>query len=172
MRINAMLLIMSALLLAGCLYESPLIKEHSLAIDTSSLGLWQLIPDEGEEADPEEKMMILRYSDTEYMVHYPISGNEVFYYRAYPIKIGNRSYIQIEVIGSEDGPIDPQESDSKEIYHVVSYTLEAGVLTITTLNSNLIDEDLKDSAALMKAFIENQDNKELFNDPGKFRKVE
>ncbi len=167
MRVIVMLLVTAALLIAGCQYESPLTEEHTIAIDASALGLWEIIPEEGEKADPDYQMIILKYSDTEYLVHYPI-GNDGLYYRAYPIKIGKSSYIQIEIIGTEDGPYD---EDKKEIYHVISYTLENGELEIKSLNTDLVDDDLKDMKALRTAFLKNQDNKDLFTDPGKFRRI-
>jgi hypothetical protein len=54
---------------------------------------------------------------------------------------------------------------------VVSYTLSNGELTLMTLNTAVVDETLKNSAALRKAFERNKDNKELFANPGRFRKV-
>ena len=66
-------------------------------------------------------MMILKYSDTEYLVHY--STKEGLYYRAYPINVGGVPCVQIQVIGNGEGPIGENE---KVRYTVVSYTVQGG----------------------------------------------
>ncbi len=166
MRFTGMLVV-AVLLFAGC-YESPLTKEHSIAVDSAVLGLWEWIPDEGEEANANERMMILKYSDTEYLIHYPI-GDEGMYFRGYPIKIGDVSCVQIEVLGDYEGP--PDTEYRKKFFIVASYRLTNAELEIKTLNMDLVDEDLKESEALKKAFLKHKDNKDLFIEPGKFRKV-
>lgn len=78
---------LTVLLLSGCRYEAPLTEEHSIAIDSALLGWWERIPKEGEKATQDDRMVILKYSDTEYLVSFP-TGNNGTYFRAYPIKIG------------------------------------------------------------------------------------
>ena len=56
----------------GCEYEAPLTEDHPIAVDSSVLGLWEDIPDDGKEKEGNERMMIQRYSDTEYMIHHPV----------------------------------------------------------------------------------------------------
>jgi len=46
-----------------------------------------------------------------------------------------------------------------------------GELEIKTLNTDLVDKDLKDTASIKQAFLKNKDNKDLFRNPGKFRRV-
>ena len=113
-------------------------------------------------------MMILKYSDTEYLVHYP-TGKDGLYYRAYPVKIGGVSCVQLQVIGTSDGP---PEKDEKELFHVVSYQLMGGKLEIRTMNADLVDDDLKTTNELLEAFLKHKDNKDLFNNPGVFRKMD
>ncbi|OGP53442.1 MAG: hypothetical protein A2Y65_07055 [Deltaproteobacteria bacterium RBG_13_52_11] len=156
------------LLLIGCKYEAPLTEEHSISIDQSVLGLWELVPDKGKQLDQNERMMILKYADTEYLIHYPI-GKEGMYFRAYPVKIGGVPCVQIQIIGTAEGNLD---KDNKELFHVVSYQLSNGELIIKILNTNLVDDGLKDSEALKKAFLKHKDDKNLFKDPGRFRKIE
>ena len=167
MKVIVMLLVATVLFFVGCVYESPLTKEHTISIDSSVLGRWELIPDEGEKPDPDERMMILKFSDTEYLIHYPI-GKDGLYFRAYPIKIGNVSCVQLQAIGTEDGP---PEKDVKELYHVASYVLANGRLEVRMLNTDLVDDNIKNSEALSEAFLKHQDDKGLFSDPGMFRRV-
>jgi hypothetical protein len=156
------------LLLTGCNYEAPLTEEHSISIDQSVLGLWELVPDKGEQPDQNERMMILKYADTEYLIHYPI-GKDGMYFRGYPIKIGGVPCVQIQLIGTAEGHLD---KDDTTLFQVVSYQLFNGELIIKTLNTDLVRNDLKDSEALKKAFLKHKGDKDLFRDPGKFRKIE
>lgn len=154
-------------LVAGCEYESPLTTEHNIAIDSAVLGLWEeLKPDEGVEPKEDEQMMILKYSDTEYLIHYPTGKNGI-YYRGYPIKIGGISCVQLQIIGTDDGP---PKKDETELFHVVSYQLTDGQLEIKTLDTDLVNDDLKTTEELHKAFLKHKENKDLFKDPGVFRK--
>ncbi len=156
------------LLLTGCNYEAPLTEEHSIPIDQSALGLWELVPEKSERPGENERMMILKYSDTEYLIHYPI-GKEGMYFRGYPIKIGGLLCVQIQLIGTAEGNPD---KDDKKLFHVVSYQWSNGELIIKTLNTDLVRNDIKDSKALKKAFLKHKADKGLFRDPGKFRKIE
>ena len=72
MKSKTALLIATVLLFFGCEYEAPLTEDHPIAVDSSVLGLWEGIPDAGKEKEGNERMMIQRYSDTEYMIHHPV----------------------------------------------------------------------------------------------------
>ena len=148
---------------AGCEYESPLTYEHNIPVDSSVLGLWETIPDKNETPGSGEKMLVLKYSDTEYLVHYPI-GDEAFYFRGYPVKIGDISCVQIQLIGDTNGDIKKEERK----YQVVSYVLSNGELEIKTLNTDLVDKNLKESNNLRKAFVKNSGNMKLFQNPVRF----
>jgi len=165
---RAFLPILLLLFYSGCKYEAPLTQEHGIPIDQSVLGLWELIPGKGGKKDPHERVMVLKYSETEYLIHYPIGRNGM-YFRGYPIRIGGVPCVQIQLIGTEEGNLDP---DSKELFQVVSYQLSQGELIIKTLNTDLVDDDLKTSEALRKAFLKHKDSPNLFQDPGTFRKIE
>ena len=47
-----MVFMITALFLIGCEYEAPLDKEHDIPIDTSVLGLWEYIPENGRNRIP------------------------------------------------------------------------------------------------------------------------
>ena len=124
MKCKLALLTVAVLLITGCEYESPLTKEHNIAVDSAVLGLWEAIPDKGEEPKQNERMMILKYSGTEYLIHYPV-GKDGVYFRGYPIKIGGVSCVQFQAIGTDDGP---PEKDEKDLFHVVSHRLAGAEL--------------------------------------------
>ena len=168
MKCKLALLTVAVLLITGCEYESPLTKKHNIAIDSAVLGLWEAIPDEGEEPKKNERMMILKYSDTEYLLHYPV-GDDGLYFRSYPIKIGGVSCVQLQVIGTKAGP---PEKDEKDLFHVVSHRLAGAGLEIKILNTELVEDDLKTTDALTQSFLKHEGNKKLFINPGRFRRIE
>jgi hypothetical protein len=168
MRYIRLLPLATILLLAGCIYEAPLTGEQGIAIDPAVLGLWEPVTGDGEEPGLDDRLLILRYSETEYLVHHPM-GEEGVYYRAYPVRIGKVSCIQLEALGNAEGP--PEEGDD-ERFIVASYELTQDELEIRLLNSDLVSEELKESAALRKAFLEHQDDEALFIDPERFRRID
>ena len=156
--------IISTTLMMGCEYEAPLTTDHAIPVDLELPGLWEEVPESGSEPEG-NKMMVLQYSDTGYLIHYPCSEDGI-YYRGYPIKIRGVEGVQLEAVGTKDGPV---ESDEKALYHVAAYSITNGVLEVRMLNTNVVDHDLKTTEDLQKAFLENINNKELFeDDPGRF----
>ena len=153
--------------LAGCIYEEPLTTDHNIPVDASILGLWAEVTPEGETAPSDPGLIILKFSETEYLIHYPPGADDGLYYRGYPIEIGGISCVQLEVIGDQNGSVG---KDNKG-YNVVTYQLKEGQLEIRLLNTKLVSDDLKTTDELMRAFLEQKDHEELFNDPGFFRRV-
>jgi len=85
------------------------------------LGVWEAIPDKGEE--PKQNNLERRA-----------------YFPGYPIKIGGVSCVQLQAIGTDDGP---PKKDEKDLFHVVSHRLAGAGLEIKILNTELVDDDLK-----------------------------
>jgi hypothetical protein len=158
----------ATLLLAGCEYDAPFVKEHTIPVDAELLGIWAPVPAKGATAKSDENMVVLRYSDTEYMIHYP-ANDQGIYYRGYPIKIGSVACVQLVVIGTAESALG---KDEKGLYHVAFYSIANGMLDVRMLNKKVVSNDLKTTKELHKAFLENIGNKELFNDDsGCFRRV-
>ncbi|WP_372807524.1 hypothetical protein [Pontiella sp.] len=163
-----MALAATAMLLAGCEYEAPLVKDHTIPVDAELLGVWVPVSATGVAAATDENLMVLRYSDTEYMIHHP-ANDEGIYYRGYPIKIGSVACVQLEAIGTAEGPVG---KDEKERYHVASYTIANGSLEVRTLNAKVVSDEFKTTEELHQAFLKNIGNKELFNpEPSRFRRA-
>jgi len=163
----ATILMAATLFLWACEYEAPVSSEHTIPIDPKVLGLWQYIPDKGRKPIPDEQMMILKYSATEYLIHSPIEKYGI-YYRAYPIRIGNLSCVQLEVIGDEDGI---PRKDDKLLYHVASYRLVDQELQVAVLNTELVDKTLKTSEAVNSIMLANQRDPALFKTVGRFKRA-
>ena len=166
MRKAAALLLMIATCFSavGCEYESPLAEEHDLRTDGAVLGLWESVPNASGEVS---SMLILKYSDTEYLIQYPM-GEDALYYRGYPAESGGVSCVQLRVIGTASGP--PQRDDRK-LFHVASYRLIDAELEMRLLNTDLVKNALKTTAAIRDAFLASKDDVTLFTNPGRFRKV-
>lgn len=167
MRIRLLLAAM-ILFCAGCRYETPLTEKHAIPVDSSVLGLWEYVSAEHETPSAPEQMMVLQYSQTEYLIHYP-TGKDAMYFRGYLIRVGDVTCVQLQLLGTEYGPVD---KDEKKVFHVASYRQVADELVVRTLNTDLVDDDLKDAAALRALFLKHQGSAELFVDPGRFRKVQ
>lgn len=158
-------LVFSFFVLTACQYKVPITTVHNIPVEHHVLGAWKIIPAENENDDTH--IRIFKFSDTEYTVHYLEDGGDL-YFRAYIIDIAGITAVQLELIGTDDGPVAVAENDR---YQVVSYQLENGLLKISTLNSDLVDDELSDSESLRNAFIHNKNNPELFNDPGVFERI-
>ena len=156
-RIIAVLSI-AVFLLAGCIYDAPLTTDHSIPIDTAVLGLWVEVVPEGETKASDDELMILKFSETEYLIHYPVGTDDGLYYRGYPIEVGGVSCVQLQVIGDHDGAV-AKEADR---YNIASYELKEGQLQIRLLNTKLVSDDLKTTDELARAFLEQKDNEKLF----------
>ncbi len=166
MKLKIIFIIALIFLIAGCEYETSLTDEHVIPVDKAVLGLWEAIPEKTGDSGSKEKMMVLKYTDTEYLIHYP-TGDEGFYFRGYPIRIGEISCVQIRLIGDSKGGI--KTADRK--YHVISYQFVKGELEIKTLNTDMVDKNIIDRNKLKKAFLKNKNKGELFINPVGFKKV-
>ena len=153
------LIISISFMLCGCEYEAPLAEEQGISIDPKVIGLWK------GESELNEQMMILKYTETEYLIHYPVGALEGSYYRGYPINVGGIPCVQLEMIGAGEGPLGQDEMGR---FNVVSYRMEAGKLEIKLLNTSMVDEGLTEINTMQKAFLEHKDAEDLFHDPGVF----
>ena len=166
MKYGVSFFIVVMLVIVGCDYQAPLTADHTVSIDQSVLGLWEEVPKGDKPPNPDERMLILRFSDTEYLIHYP-TGKDGLFFRGYPINVGGVPCVQVQLIGGYDGDI--EKEDRK--YQVISYSLSNGMLELRTLNTDLVDKNLQDSASLRQAFLKHKDNKDLFKNPGTFRRI-
>ena len=160
-------LILVALLFVGCEYDAPLSTEHTIAIDSLVLGMWEMAPTD-RPASKKVRWVILKYSETEYLIHQELlndhpNAGQGLYYRAYPTKIGDISCVQLRIIGNHKGPI-PKEGQ-EDLFHVISYEVKDGKLEIRTLNTDLVDPSLKTTQELREAFLKHKTNAALFKEP-------
>jgi hypothetical protein len=158
-------LVFILLCVAACEYQEPLSEKQNIPIDQALLGLWEPAPEKNEPKPSGEWILALKYSDTEYMIHYQ-TGSDSMYFRAYPLKIGDISCVQLQLIGDSNGPL----AKSEPAYQVASVTLNGDEVTIRMMNTSVVGHDLA-VPALREAFLKNSKNADLFREPVKFRRV-
>jgi len=160
---KTMMSLVAVLLLCSCVYEAPLVEEAVIPVDPQLTGVWKELAEEGKAEDPDDRMVILPFSKTEYVVIRP-PGHDALYFRAYPIRVEGLELLQLEWLQA-----DP---DGDERYQVCRYAVQDGVLTVKTLNEDVISDEIKDSAALREALLASRDNPDLFEEPDRYRKLE
>lgn len=161
-------ILVAVILTAGCVHHTPLSTDHTIAIDPEFLGLWELIPAEAKGDPAEDMMVILKWSETEYVAQVPM-GEKGDFYRAYPVEIGGMQVIQAQSLGSAWGEI--HEGD-RVVYPIISYRIVEGILAISTLNTQVVDEHITDAEALREAILANINRQDLFEPPAHFRRAE
>ncbi|MBN1675486.1 MAG: hypothetical protein JXR37_30880 [Kiritimatiellae bacterium] len=154
------------LLAAGCEYQVPITDKHVIPVDGQIVGLWAALPGKGHGPKGKERLLVLPYGDTQYIVQYPV-GEEAMYFRAYPVKIGERSCVQLELLGSLKGPVPKKERK----YHVVAYSLAGDLLQVQILNTELIDPKIRDSEALKNRIQKHKKDPALFRHGAQFRRL-
>lgn len=167
------------LLIAACKYEDPLTEEHKIPIDPAVLGEWVPVPDQ--KPLPDEKMVVMKYSDTEYLIaiNPEIKGEGGMYFRGYPIRVGGVACVQLKLIGIWNRAIESLkkgrtiDSSEESLFDVAVYQFENDELTVKTINPDLVDKRLK-GKDFEAAFLRNSNNKNLFmsKDSLRFKKVQ
>jgi len=154
----------------GCVYKAPLAEKQNLPIDPAVLGAWEesSVSNTVSAGSVPEQMLILKFTDTEYLIHYP-TGSKGLYYRGYPIKVGGISCVQLQVVGSAQEPT----QEAERLFTVVAYSVATnGELEVRTLNTKILDEKrLETTEELKKAFLAHEKDPDLFANPGVFKKV-
>lgn len=161
-------LAITAFLASGCVHHVPVTTEHSLPLDWEFLGLWELVPGEATGDPSEDLMLILKWSETEYLAQFP-QGEKGDFYRAYPVEVAGRVFIQAQSLGSPWG--DVHEGD-RVVYPLLSYRIVEGILMISTLNVEVVDEHIADGDALRAAIEANINRQDLFGAPAHYRRPE
>ncbi len=138
MKHSVWLLFLAIILTTGCVHETPLTTEHNLAIDPALLGLWELVPGEAKGDPDEDRMVVMRWSDTEYLVQIPL-GPEGDFFRAYPVEVGGHSLIQAEYVGNHGKGLYPPE---ETFFPIITYEIEEGILIAGSLNPKVVDGEI------------------------------
>lgn len=151
----------SILLLNSCIFESPFEAAAKIPVDARLLGRWEEITEKAP-----NRMLVLQHSANEYLVQYPTNDDGMFF-RAYPIDLDGSTFIQVQLIGSAEGPV--KVADRK--YHLFKITAKDDSLEMRSINPDVLGTKTGDSAALKAAFLKHKNNPKLFDDPGVFKRM-
>lgn len=156
--------IVLTLFLSSCVFEAPFSAKAEIPINSKLLGRWESVPDAAD-AKP-ERLLVLQHSDNEYVVAYPL-GDKSMAFRAFPVNLEGAEYVQLQLIGTVDGPVKPEDRK----FHLLKLKLDGDQLSIQTLNPNVIGKDHKSTADLLAAFKAHKDDPTLFDEPSAFRRT-
>ncbi len=157
-------LAVSVLFLNSCVFEAPFESEAKMPVDAKLLGRWEEVKDKTE-GDP-DRMLVLQNSANEYVVQYPV-GEKAMFFRAYGVELEGEKYIQIQLTGTAEGAAKPEDRK----YHLLKISLDGDSLEMRTINAALLGKDIKESAAMKAAFKAHKDDPNLFEEPGKFKRI-
>lgn len=153
------------MLLASCVFESPFEMTAKVPVDQALLGRWEEAASGGKSAG--NRMLVLKHSENEYLVQYP-DGEKAMYFRAFAVDLAGQRCIQIQLIGTADGPVKPENRK----YHLLKVAMNGDGLEIRTIKPEVLGKDLKDTESLRAAFSAHKDQKDLFGDPVMFRRMD
>lgn len=151
----------SMFLLNSCVFDSPFESNAKIPTDANLLGRW----DEVSEKNP-NRMLVLQHSANEYMVQYPVKENGMFF-RAYPVDLGGVTYVQLQLIGTAEGPV--KAEDRK--YHLFKVTAKEDSMELCAINPEALGIKSGNPAALKAAFAKHKDDPGLFAKPSVFKRV-
>ena len=155
-----------AAVFGGCNYEAPLVADDgATAVDEALLGVWQAVPAAGKEEEAPQVALVQKFTDQAYLIQYPVQAKDSLYFRGYRVEIAGKPYLQIQLIGTEKGPV--KEADRK--YDLAWYAIAGDGMEMRLLNTKVVPKT-GGADAMMKAFLENKASPELFGEVFRFRR--
>ena len=167
MRNHALITLFILFVLTACDYNAPLVGEATLPIDRALLGTWEHIPEDKDGQEPLPRLVIRQGSANLYEIELS-DGDSISYAKGWLAELEGIRFIQWEYTGDEKGPVDAEDTN---LFSVVTYALDNDELVVRSLNTDLVNEDLADTAALQAAFVANRDDPKLFYYQEKYRKL-
>ncbi len=161
---KALLMAMCGGLLLGCDYKVSLVETASEPIDPAVVGAWERTSEGGSV----ERLLILPISEQEYLVVFPEGASNALYARGHLWRHKDITLVQLDWFGTSRVDL-PQDDRT---FQYVSFSVDADTLTCRLLNPEVVDKDIRSSAALVEAIMENNDHPELYRPSMVFQKVD
>lgn len=155
--------VISLVFLNSCVFEAPFEATAKIPVDAKLLGRWELVAEKGENAD---RMLVLQHAATEYVVVYPV-GDKAMFFRAYAVELAGGNYIQVQLTGTAEGPVKPEDRK----YHLLKVGVDGDTLEMRTLEPDVLGKEPADSAQLQARFAKHKDDPKLFGKAAKFRRL-
>jgi hypothetical protein len=162
-RASFIALCLSLFALAGCDYTVPLAEKPELPIDKALVGAWERTTQQGEV----QRLLVLPFSEHEYMVAWPAGAPNTLYARACLCKATEFALVQLAWFGTGHGT----EPDNARVYQYAAYSVAGDKLTARLLNADTVSRDAATPAALLAAIKANNANPELFREELAFTRV-
>ncbi len=154
----------SLIFLNACVFESPFEAEAKIAVETKLLGKWDEVS--GDADGRHDRMLVLQHSANEYLVEYPL-GEKAMVFRAHAVDLAGGKYIQVQLIGTADGPVKPEDRK----YHLLKIHVDGDALEMRTIDPEVLGKPAGDFARMKATFAEHKDDPKLFGEPVKFRRI-
>lgn len=151
------------ILLAGCDYTVPLVSKPAIAIDRSTVGLWQRTAKNGQT----EHLLVVPLDEQEYLVSYPSRSEDAMFARACLARVADMTLVQLKWFATGEARL----PDDDRVYQFASYSVKGDTLTVRLLNSDIIKKDVTSTAELVKAITANKNATNLFREGMVFTKV-
>ena len=156
--------ILALIFLNSCVFETPFESAAKIPVDLKLLGRW-----EGVAAKPDvepERMLVLQHSANEYVVEYP-TGDKAMFFRAYAVELEGQPYIQIQLLGTAEGPVKPEDRK----YHLLKVSVKDDALTLSTIDPEVLNIKAGKPTRMKAAFAQHKDDPKLFGEPVKFGRL-
>lgn len=150
--------------LNSCVFESPFEADAKIAAEAKLLGKWDDVSDSAD--GRHDRMLVLQHSANEYLVEYPL-GEKAMVFRAYAVEMAGGKYVQVQLIGTADGPVKPEDRK----YHLLKIRVDEDALEMSTVNPEVFGKPAGDSARMKATFEKHKDDPKLFGEPVKFRRI-
>lgn len=164
--VSVMASVLLAAVFGGCNYESPFVEaEDAKSIDAALLGVWQSVPAEDAKEGETHVALILKSTESMYMIQYPVRTDDTMYFLGTNVEIAGNPYLQVQLVGTERGPV--KDADRK--YGLLRYSVDGDDLELRMLNNETV-ADTGGTEALVQAFTDKKDDPALFRAAIKFRR--
>lgn len=144
-------------LISGCLWKVPLSKPQGIAVDSQLVGDWKCMSDDTEEG----VLRIMPFTETELIMAW-LDGedlDESELYRAYPIRIKGREFLQLQVLPDSN-------------FLVLQYEFRDSLVIYKILNEDLFPDSINSTPQMKKHFKKQINNPKLFLTLDSLSKVE
>lgn len=158
--------LLSLLLLAlgaGCDYTVPLVGKAYRDIDRALVGSWGRTNENGQA----EQLLVLPLGLREYLVSYPAGAPHALFARGCVWVGSGMTLVQLDWFGNARGGT----PDDAKTFQYASYQLEAEVLRVRLLNTDLIPGPFTNGAELAAAISTHRDDPALFRAPMEFSRI-
>ena len=157
----------AASLLAGCDYKVRLVDKPELPIDKALVGVWK----ESSQQERVERILVLPFSENEYLVVWSTGAENSLYARACLCKETDFVLVQFTLFGSDEGPVIKEEDEDAHLHQYYAYSVKDDKLTLSRLNTDVVDRDVATPAALLAAIQANRTHPKLFDEETVYTRV-